>query len=100
AGRRSKRHIDSTGLFIQRQIPTPDIHTGPIFPTIVEPSLMSRLTGARNRVEFPKLLAPPDIEGARIAGISALGDLAHGRAKYCDLFVDGRTPVRWTLDAH
>src|SRR6266850_1883594 len=36
-GGRSERHIHSAALFIQRQIPSPDIHAGTIFPTVIEP---------------------------------------------------------------
>src|SRR5690606_22316595 len=75
AGRRDG-HVDEPCLLVDRQRKRPDIVAGAVAPAVVAPGLVSGLTGLRDRVVLPDLLAGDRVEAARVAVLPArIGEL-------------------------
>src|SRR5690242_8076172 len=80
AGGRTERHVQCAGLFVEREIPAPDVCSRSIFPAVVQPRFVARLAWSRHGMELPELGAGLCIVGTRVAGIAALRNLADGGA--------------------
>src|SRR5262249_31184860 len=88
AGGRSKRHVESAGLFVEGHIPAPDVHAASVFPTVIQPCFMTWFPGQRHRMEFPQLCAGTNIERTRISGITTLGNFVQKRSEDRDILID------------
>src|SRR5262249_11119039 len=80
--RRSERHVENGALLVERHVPTPDVYTRAILPAVVEPCFVPDFTGTGHRMKLPKLRACARVICARVAGISALRDFAHGGTEH------------------
>src|SRR5690606_15682767 len=67
----------------------PHVRAAAALPTVA-PGLVVRLSGLRDGLELPKLLAGDDIEGARVAGIAVGHGFRARRADDRDVLVDRR----------
>src|SRR6185295_3253603 len=83
-------------LLIDREIPTPVIHSLTLLPAIIEPcGCMIGIAGLRDGNEIPKLVSGSDIERTRIAWRIPDRHLAIGCTHNNGVLVDKRhsTPI-------
>src|ERR1019366_8574720 len=62
----AERHINDSAILIRSHVPSPDISSGAVFPSAIQPCLMAGLTRTGNRLKLPQFRAGPRIVGASI----------------------------------